>query len=172
MLKIFGACLVLTATSWIGFEIARSYRERPKQIRQLRSALSMLETEISYGVRPLAVACQDIAKRTSDPISRLFVDCVKNLNELDGVSTYECFRRAIEREWKNTAMKSPEKGILLDFSATLGASDREDQLQHLEMAKKNLEFEERKSQDEQIRYEKMFKTMGVLAGALIVLLIF
>ena len=55
---------------------------------------------------------------------------------------------------------------MLDFSATLGQSDREDQMQHLARAKANLEVEEKKSRDEQIQYEKMFKTIGVLAGAL------
>lgn len=164
--------MVLIATSWIGFEIARSYRERPKQIRQLRSALSLLETEIHYGVRPLTVACQEIAERTSGPISRLFVRCAQNLHQMDGVSTYDCFKQAIEQEWNHTAMKHPEKKILLDFSATLGQSDREDQMQHLARAKANLEVEEKKSRDEQIQYEKMFKTIGVLAGALIVLLIY
>lgn len=172
MVKLLGACLVLIATTWIGFEIARTYRERPQQIRQLRSALSLLETEIHYGVRPLTVACQEIAQRTTGPISRLFASCSENLRQMDGASTYECFKQAIEQEWKNTAMKSPEKGILLDFSTTLGISDREDQLHHLAMAQANLEIEEKKSRDEQNQYEKMCKTMGVLAGALIVLLIY
>lgn len=171
-MKILGACLVLVATSWMGFEIARSYRERPKQIRQLRSALSLLETEIGYGIRPLTVACQEVSLRTQDSISNLFNACGENLQQMDGASTYECFKKAIDQEWKNTAMKNPEKRILLDFSATLGISDREDQLHHLAMAKTNLEVEEKKSRDEQMQYEKMFKTIGVLTGALIILLIY
>ncbi len=172
MIKIFGACLVLIATSWMGFEIARSYRERPKEIRQLRSALSILETEIGYGVRPLTVACQEVSLRTRGAISKLFASCAENLKQMDGASTYECFQKAIDQEWKHTAMKNPEKRILLNFSNTLGISDREDQLHHLAMAKTNLEVEEKKAQDEQMQYEKMCKTIGVLSGALIVLLIY
>lgn len=172
MIKIIGACFIILASSWIGFEIARSYRERPQQIRQLRSALSLLETEIGYGVRPLAAACKQIALRTQGFVSTLFARCEENLNRMDGASTYQCFKQAIDHEWKNTAMKEPEKRILLDLSATLGISDRENQLHHLAMAKTNLEIEEKKARDEQMQYEKMFKTIGVLAGTLIVLLIY
>lgn len=172
MIKLLGACLVVIATSWIGFEIARSYRDRTRQIRQLRSALSLLETEIGYGVRPLTVACHEVSCRTQRPISDLFAACSKNLQQLDGASTYECFRNAIDQTWKYTAMKDSEKNILLDFSATLGVSDREDQLHHLAMTQNHLEMEEKRANDEQLQYEKMFRTIGVLTGALIVLLIY
>ena len=97
MIKIFGACLVLIATSWMGFEIARSYRERPKEIRQLRSALSILETEIGYGVRPLTVACQEVSLRTRGAISKLFASCAENLNRWMGHRLMNVFRKRLIR---------------------------------------------------------------------------
>lgn len=172
MIKLLGACLVLLATSWIGFEIARSYRDRPRQIRQLRSALSLLETEIGYGIRPLSQACLEISNRVDGAIAQIFASSAENLTQLDGISTYECMEKAINQEWKNTAMKDAEKRILLDFSSTLGISDRDDQLHHIAMAKANLEVEEKKAHEEQRQYEKMFKSIGVLTGALIVIVTF
>lgn len=172
MFKLLGACLILLATTWIGFEISRSYRDRPKQIRQLRSALSLLETEIGYGIRPLAQACHEISLRSEEPIGQIFGQSAKHLKNLDGISTYQCFEKAIEQVWKQTALKESEKAILLDFSSTLGISDREDQLQHVERAKANLEVEEQKAREEQQQYEKMVKTLGILTGALIVILIY
>lgn len=172
MFKLFGASLIIIATTWIGFATAHTYRQRPKQIRQLRTALSLLETEIGYGIRPLEQACRGIALRLDGAIATLFATCADNLSQFDGLSTYECFSQAINQVWKQTALKKSEKAILLDFSKTVGTSDREDQLHHLEMTSTNLEVVERQARDEQLQYEKMCKTLGILAGALIVILIY
>lgn len=170
MIKLFGACLIFIASSWVGMQMAKSLSERPQQIRQLRSALSLLETEIGYGTRPLFQACEQIAARELGPVSGLFATSAKHLAEMDGASTYECFQKAIQHEWKNTALTKAEKSIMLNLSQALGISDREDQLQHLALAQANLEVEEEKARDEQIKYERVYKTMGVLAGTLIIIL--
>jgi stage III sporulation protein AB len=67
-------------------------------------------------------------------------------------------------------MGVPEREVMIDFGKTLGLSDRQDQLQHLRMAVANLKVEEDHARDEQVRYEKMCKTLGFLAGALLVIL--
>jgi stage III sporulation protein AB len=172
MMKLMGACFVITTSTWIGFQLAKLIADRPKQIRQLCAALSMLETEIGYGTRPLLQACAQIGERDLGVISRLFQACRDHLAQMDGASTYECFRQAIVSEWKSTAMKRAEQSILLNLCQTLGMSDREDQLHHLALAFTHLEVEERKALEEQKQYEKMYKTVGVLTGALIVLLMY
>jgi stage III sporulation protein AB len=90
---------------------------------------------------------------------------------LDGESTYECLRRAVEAEWDHTALSKTEKEILLNLCRVLGCSNREDQLHHLRLADTQLEVEEAKAHDDQAKYEKMYKTMGILAGALLVILL-
>ena len=54
MVKLLGAIFIILATTWTGFEAAKHLSERPKQLRQLKSALQSLEAEIMYGHTPLA----------------------------------------------------------------------------------------------------------------------
>lgn len=169
-MKLIGGMLVLLATSWLGFTLAGRVRERPKQIRQLRSYLSLLQTEIHYGTRPLAEACANIAEHGDNAVSALFRAGSEQLMRRDGSSTYECFKRAIEQEWKQTALQQREQDVLLQLCQVLGSSDRHDQVHHLTMACEQLELEEKRARDEQDRSEKMYKTMGVLTGALLVIL--
>lgn len=72
MLKLLGAVFIVVATTWTGFEMAKIYTERPRQIRQLRAALQSLEAEIMYGHTPLHTASQQIAKQLAQPVSALF----------------------------------------------------------------------------------------------------
>ncbi|MGA9172427.1 MAG: stage III sporulation protein SpoIIIAB [Thermoactinomyces sp.] len=171
MIKWVGAIFILIASTWTGFLLAGNLRERPRQIRELRSCLALLKTEINYGVRPLADALARIAQTVSGALSRILESGSKNLLSMDGESTYECLRRAIEDEWRLTSLTKTEKEILLKLCHVLGNSSREDQLHHLELAATQLEVEETKARAEQERYEKMYKTMGILAGALLVILL-
>lgn len=172
MIKLLGAVLILITTTCLGFQRAKRYADRPRQIRQLQSALSLLRTEIGYGTRPLVKACEQIGKRIQSPISDLFIQLQYNLEHFDGSSTNDCFKSAVDQEWDKTVLTDAEKGIVLDFGRTLGASDREDQLQHLALAEANLKIEETKAREEQAKNEKMYKTIGILCGALIIILMY
>ncbi|WP_169713544.1 stage III sporulation protein SpoIIIAB [Paludifilum halophilum] len=172
MIKLLGAALILLSTSIIGFRTAKSFADRPRQIRRLRTSLSLLETEIIYGSRRLDQVCEHIARREKKPIGILYQRCTEYLKGLDGVSTYECWKKAVDEVWPETAMKAPEREVLIDFGKTLGISNREDQLANLARVKSNLQVEENQAREEQTRYEKMCKSLGILAGALIVILIY
>ena len=172
MLKILGAILIILATSRVGFDSARQLRKRPQQIQELRSGLALLKTEINYGTRPLAEACARIAEATSSDLNPIFLEASENLKSLDGKSTYECLRLAIDSKWQKTVMGEEEKRIILKLCQVLGGSNRHDQLHHLDMAQENLQTEENKAREEQKTYEKMYKTLGVLSGALLVILMY
>lgn len=172
MLKLIGCILLLLATSGIGFVFAGKLAARPKQIRRLIHALAILETEIGYGSRNLAAACQSIGERNLDNVSKLFQNMTLRLTTMDGAATYDCLQLAVQDWWPTTAMKTSEKEVFLQFCKTLGKSDRHDQLTHLALVKQNLQVEEQKAREEQVQYEKMVRTLGVLTGALLIILLY
>lgn len=172
MLKLIGSVLLVLAFTLAGFQYAKRFRERPEQIRQLRTAITFLETEIGYGVRTLPEALAQVSQHAPAPISDLLQRCGESLLELDGRSTYECLQIAVRQRWKWTQMQSGEKEIFLDICKNLGQSDRATQLQHLTLAKQNLEHLEQRAQEDQQQYEKMYRTLGILAGALLIILLY
>jgi stage III sporulation protein AB len=68
-------------------------------------------------------------------------------------------------------MKPPERDALARLGATLGGSGREDQLKHVRLAALQLQAEEAAARDEQQRYEKMCRSLGVLGAALVVIVL-
>lgn len=164
--------MLLFATTGIGFLLAARFAARPKQIRRLIGALAILESEINYGSRKLSDACTSIAVRDIPSVSSLFRLMSIRLTTMDGEATYDCLNMAVQEWWPTTALKSSEKEVFLQFCKTLGSSDRSDQLTHLDLAKQNLQVEEQKAREEQFQYEKMVRTLGVLAGALLIILLY
>ena len=170
-MQLLGAVLILVATSWAGFEAARHLMERPKQLRQLKVALQSLEAEIMYGHTPLADAAKHIAKQLDKPLTWFFTTFANKLEKGD-VSVKQAWSDGLEEVWKSTAFKSSEIEILKQFGETLGQHDLATQQKHIILAMTHLEREELDARDKQARYEKMLKSLGILSGLLLVILLY
>lgn len=172
MFKLAGACFVIVFATLAGLQKATFYAQRPRQLRQLRIALQLLETEIVYGSTPLVVAMEHIARRVKKPVASLFTETAQHLRDGEGTSLEECWTLAIQTTWAQTALKEDEKEILLQFGQMLGLTDKQDQRKHIKLAVGNLQSEEEHAKMLQQRYEKMCKTLGFMSGLLLVILMY
>jgi stage III sporulation protein AB len=172
VLKLLGASIILFSTTLTGLKAAGRLARRPIEIRQLQTALKLLQTEIVYGATPLSQALGHIAKRVNGSVGKLFAMVAGMLNGQQELTVYESFQTAIAEIWPATAMKQAEKEILLQLGGILGLSDREDQQRHIELAVMNLQSEEKHSLDHQSKYEKLCKSMGLLSGLLVIILLY
>jgi stage III sporulation protein AB len=173
MLKFAGILLILFAGTMIGFVQAARYAARPRQIRQLLHALQRLETEISYGQTHLPEALTRISGLVQKPLSYLFAAIARSLSSEtaeSGETVRDCWEKAIIAYWPSTAMRNAEKDALLRLGSTLGGSGREDQLKHIRLAMIQLQAEESTARDDQQRYEKLSRSLGMLGAALVVIL--
>lgn len=172
MLKFVGGVLIIGAATLFGFLKAAHYVRRPKQIRGLISALGRMETEIMYALTPLPEAFASLSKQVAEPLSSLFRLTSERLLKSDGKSTREIWQWSVNDVWTRTSMKQAEQEVVLQLGAVLGLTDRSDQIKHLRLAVSQLQTEETESREDQRRYEKMWKSLGVLIGALIVILMY
>ncbi|MEB3101451.1 stage III sporulation protein SpoIIIAB [Ferviditalea candida] len=172
MLKLMGAALVLFAGAMAGFYQSWRLASRPRQIRGLIHALQVLETEIVYALTPLPEALRKLGRKTAAPVSGLFGQIGDRLEQEQGITLQEVWEFTALDYWKQTAMKETEREIVRQLGRTLGISDREDQVKHLHLAIRELQREEMTAIDEQKRYEKMWKSLGILAGVLIVIMMY
>ncbi|YCA42847.1 stage III sporulation protein SpoIIIAB [Bacillus sp. JZ8] len=169
-MKLFGALFILVATTWFGFDLAKQLNARPKQLRQLKSALRSLEAEIMYSHRPLPQIARLLTEQVPKPIASFF-DSFATYLERGQKSAGEAWLLSIEENWRLTALKQGEKEALKQFGQTLGQHDRYSQQKHIVLTLNHLEREEADAVDRQTRYEKMVKSLGFLTGLLLVILL-
>ncbi|MFS0656373.1 stage III sporulation protein SpoIIIAB [Bacillus sp. 179-C3.3 HS] len=170
MLKLMGAILIVSATTWGGFEFAKRYSDRPKQIRQLRFALQFLESEIMYGQTPLERAASQIAMQVGPPIDHLFEQFAEKLNA-GTLSARHAWYESLEDVWKRTVLKKGEYEALKHFGETLGQHDVTAQQKYIKLALGHLESEEKEAEIAQAKHEKMVRSLGFLGGILLILLL-
>jgi stage III sporulation protein AB len=170
MVKLLGAIFIIVATTWTGFEAAKHLSERPRQLRQLKSALQSLEAEIMYGHTPLHEAARRLAAQLSKPLSFFFESFAKKLTDTE-TTVKDAWESSLNEVWKLTALKQGEFEIMKQFGETLGRHDRFSQQKHIMLTLSHLEREEADAIDKQARYEKMAKSLGFFSGLLLIILL-
>ncbi len=170
LIKLFGALLILMATTWTGFEAAKRLSERPRQLRQLKVALQSLEAEIMYSHAPLFDACTNISKQIQKPLSWFFEEFAKRLKTGEH-TVRNAWHESLTEVLRFTAFKKGEIEVLQQFGETLGQHDRASQQKHILLTLTHLEREENDAREKQMKYEKMIKSLGFLTGLLLIILL-
>ncbi|MEN1970122.1 stage III sporulation protein SpoIIIAB [Lentibacillus sp. N15] len=156
-------------TTWIGFEISKRLDDRPKHIRQLKNALQILEAEILYSQLPLQEAFHTIAKQIPNPLQSFFRALSEGMKQ-DGVDLNHLWKQEIDVLMQTSSLGKIEQEILIQFGQTLGQHDFTQQQKHIQLTTSHLDRELAEARDDQYKYSKMAKSLGVLCGLFIVLL--
>ncbi len=164
LLKLIGGIFIITACGLFGIAASNKYRGRPRELRNLRSSLQMLETEIIYGATPLPNAFNNIADKSCKVWYDFFKLASINLNSGIYYSVKEAWDSAIEEKLKNTNLNKPDIELLGQFGNILGNSDCEDQLKHFKLFYKQLEQQEDAAVEDKKKNEKLYRSLGFLLG--------
>lgn len=164
----------MTAAAGIGWVQAAAYAARPKQLRLLHHALSRLETAILYSHTPLSTAFHDIAQQMPSTLRDVFTSAAMAMEQSAAVplTAKEAWLQAWECYGGHTSLAKEDKRIVQELGYTLGISDRVDQSKHIKLTIKQLEQEEWSAREDDRRYGAMCRSLGVLAGLLVVILMY
>ncbi|GAB3791418.1 stage III sporulation protein SpoIIIAB [Virgibacillus kimchii] len=165
-----GALLFVGTTTWVGFEWSHRLTTRPKHIRQLKNALQILEAEIVYSHLPLQDAFYNISNQIPEPVQTFFTSLHTTMNT-EKNSLYEIWEAQVRHLMVISSLGNNEAEILRQFGRTLGQHDVEQQQKHIQLAVHHLDRELENARDNQFKYSKMAKSLGILCGLFIVLLL-
>lgn len=173
MLKILGAAFIIAAATAIGWVQASQYAARVRQIRQMIHALQRLETSIMYGYTPLDEAFSELSYQAAAPLNQVFLHASQMMQSTQGVTTAkDAWAEALRTHKGKLALKEQDVRILMELGLSLGVSDREDQRNHIRHAVKRLEQEESAAKEEHSRYGRMSRSLGILSGIMLVILMY
>jgi len=172
MLKLVGAAMVVAASGLSGMAVAGNYSRRPRELRSLRSALQMLETEVAYGATKLAEAMSQVADRCDNAVAPLFSLSAAELSSIACITAAEAWGKSLDSYYPGSALKPQDLLILRNLGSSLGISGREDQIKHLRLAMEQIEAETAVAEEEAARNVKLWSYLGFLGGLVVVLVLY
>lgn len=165
-----GACFILLASTYIGFEKSNMYIQRTRQIKEMIYCLHVIEAEIVYNHINLQETFDIVSKKSSGPLSEFFKQLSFALkNPVANVQVL--WQKESEKLAQLHILHAEELTIWNQFGFTIGDYTSENQQQQIQLSKQYLqEALQQATEDRQI-YSKLYKTAGFLIGLFLIILL-
>lgn len=170
-IKIFGSVILLISTTAIGFFKAKELKKRVFCLMELRRTMIMLQGELRFHRAALSEAFENVSKRVEEPFSVFLLEASKRIEKRQ-FGDFGCIWGEMKEELMTcTSLKNEDKYLLEQLGRGLGYLDLEMQTESLNQVIYQTEEVIKSAKEQKEIKEKLYQTMGVTAGAFLVLLI-
>ena len=164
MIRIVGACCIVTGCGGFGFAMAAAHRREEAELVRLISALEYMSCELSYRMTPLAALCRGAA--SEGMVGDFFRLLASELERGDAPDVQVCVRAVLDRLGAPRELERQ----LQQLGETLGRFDLPGQLRGLEGAIRSAEDALRRIRDGADGRRRSWQTLGLCAGAALAIL--
>lgn len=171
MIKILGVFMVMAAGISFGFSRAAKEQKKLEQGIALKRMLYLLQGEIRYGFTPLPEAIAVIAGKTAEEFRPFLTQTAKQLQSYAESSFSVVWKKAIEDHLRPIMIEPKFSDILLAMGETIGYLDKEMQEKTISFAIEQIEDVIFQMKDQVIRNCRMYRSLGLSFGALIVIIL-
>jgi len=167
LLRFIGALAVIGGCVGLGMYYAAKESYRANELLEFKKALLILSSEIEYLRSPLAVACQNIAKRTSSVVGNLFSTFAESLTIGEGETAYRLWVSAAETVKEASYMHNEDWDIIEGFGKTLGYLDKNMQQNAIDYAINYIDEKATELHLQGGKNKRMYRSLGVIGGLLV-----
>lgn len=165
-LKIIIYAGIFLSSSSIGILISKKYEERVKELKEFKNALNMFKTKIKFTYEPIPEIFEQISKQIQTNTGRIFKLASCNM---EVVTAGEAWNMAVDTNM--LSINEEDRNILKNLSKLLGQTDLEGQISQIELTSNFLDEQIEKAEKEKLKSEKMYRTLGMVIGLGIVIIL-
>lgn len=165
-LKILVCISILCITSYIGIEMSRLLKVREVVLTDAITFLKMVQNEMVYMLNNLPVSYEIARQKINTPLKEAIGSIVVDI-EKNGISKVE---ESIDRNiGEITGLKDEDKTILSSILKSLGKGDIDSQNNIIENGVAILKKQIKEAKVTKESNTKVYKTVGVISGLLIII---
>lgn len=171
-MKLIGACLVMAGSMGLAATRIKKDRKRKELLKQLQNLFALLHSEIWYRNLTIAEAFLHISSRIDLYLSLFLQRIVREWKQKDGKLIREIWNDWVQTYFANSSLTKEDIIWISKLGEGLGSFDRTEQIRQIEYLTDYLKQEEELCEKKVRESEKMYRTMGVLIGIFIIVLLF
>lgn len=165
-IKYIGAVLVIVSCGGLGFAMAAAHRTEERQLRQLSQVLQYLSGELQYRLSSLPELCAIVGRDGKGQVYQVFYELGCAMEENNRPDAAQCLYACIQ----NAELAPSVRDLLYSFGKSLGRFDLSGQLEAITLVGRQCDNTlEKLSLNREDRL-RSYQTLGICAGAALVIL--
>ena len=161
--------MILGTSSLIGYLISGKYKNRVNDLKEIKNALNMFETKVRYTYEAVPEIFKQIAEEfqsNDSSIAKIFKIASENMKYRPAGDAWN-----LALEVTDTNMNKEDIKTLKNLQKLLGKTDIEGQLSEIELTVSFLDIQITQAIKEKEKNEKLYKTLGMVTGLAIVVIL-
>lgn len=157
LIKYLNLIGIILICSYIGIVKAKTYENRVIELNKFENALVMFKSKIEFTYEPLKNIFGDISKLIYKDEKNIFNLTIKKEKDINS-----SWNEAIDELKIN--LNNEDKEIIKMFGKLLGKTDIKGQINEISLTQNLIEKQIEKAEVEKCKNVKLYKTMGVVCG--------
>lgn len=170
MFKFIAMLILFSISTYVGFYIGESYRQRSLNLNEFLKAIRLLNTEVVFASTPLPEALFNISEKIDKPLSDMLCNISEKLRSGEALSVYDGYCSSYEIYKEQIHFNKSDLNIIEDFFKSLGESGVFGQEKVFTMTMDSLRMNYLEAEKEAKANTKMYRTLGLCTGAILVIL--
>lgn len=157
VIKTITLISILVTCSYIGIIKSKTYENRVNELNKFQNALIMFKSKIEFTHEPLKNIFEEISRVIYYDKENIFKQTIKAEENI-----YNSWCEAIDRNSSTLLME--DKEIIKMMGKLLGKTDIKGQVNEIELTESLIKKQIEKAELEKNKNVKLYKTMGVVLG--------
>lgn len=158
---------IIVICTQLGIMKSKTYKYRLEQLQEMKNILNILKTKIKFTYEPIPEIFASIASSTDDKkIADIFR---KSSEDMKYLPAGKAFDKNIDNA--ETYLLDEDKKVIKTLSKLLGKTDIEGQISEIELTDKYLDDQIQKAKESKNKNEKLYKTIGIVTGSTIAIIL-
>lgn len=170
-LKIIGSLFLMFSAASIGFLKAEELNERVKRLQEFKRMIMLLQGELRFHRAALTEAFESVSERVEEPFSAFLKETATKLELRESGGFDEVWNEMSKKLLHGEGFWKEDEQLLEILRSSLGYLDLTMQTETLNLAIIQTEDAIKFAREQQASRGKLYRTMGVSVGALLILLI-
>lgn len=163
LIKIVILALIIILTTKIGIEKASTYTVRLEELNKFKESLCFLKTKIEFTYEPLNEIFKEISSLVYENKENIYKELIsKSIDDGSDNSLFLSWQNATKTILNS--VKNEDLIIIRNFGKLLGKTDKQGQISEIELTKTLIEKQIKNAEEEKIKNEKLYKSMGIVTG--------
>lgn len=166
MIKLFGILMIVASTTLLGVFKSTAMKKRIISLQDMKTSLNLLKSEIMFSRNSLKEAFENIANVSKN------ADVFKYTAEMiEEYGIKNAWKYGTEMAFEGTCLKKEDTEVIALLGGELGMTDTENQLKNIDYISELLNKCIADANDEYTKTAKLCRSVGVLSGLLIAIVL-